>query len=49
VSIKKAWSQLLEGRDRWNFQVPGEGKRDAGKRRGFYSHALEQKDRPQDT
>ena len=33
-SIKEAVSQLLGGRDRWDFQVP-EGKRDAGKERGF--------------
>jgi hypothetical protein len=33
-SIKEAGSQLLGGRDRWDFQVP-EGKRDAGKERGF--------------
>jgi hypothetical protein len=41
VSIKKVWSQLLDRRDRWDFWVPGEGKRDSGKERGLFGQALE--------
>jgi len=40
-SIKEAGSQLLGGRNRWNFLVPG-GKGDTGKEKGPYGQALEQ-------
>jgi hypothetical protein len=41
VSVKKAWRQLLDGRDRSDFWVPGEKKRDIGKEQGLFSQALE--------
>jgi hypothetical protein len=36
LSIKKAGSQLLSGRYKWDFLVP-EGKNDTRKERGFSS------------
>jgi hypothetical protein len=39
-SIKEARNQLLGGRNRWDFQVPG-GKKDAGKEKGLFGQALE--------
>ena len=41
LSVKKAWRQLLDGRDRSDFWVPGEKKRDIGKEQGLFSQALE--------
>lgn len=42
VSIKKTGSQLLNGRDRSDFLVPGERNRDAGKEGGgLFRQALE--------
>jgi hypothetical protein len=34
LSVKKAMGQLLGGRGRWDFQVPGGGKEMQGRRGG---------------
>jgi hypothetical protein len=45
LSVKKAMGQLLGGRDRWDFQVPGGGKEKQG-RRGEVSAMLLGKKKP---